>query len=164
MGRTGNAQREHSREGMRYPSDMTEREWLLMAPFIPSAKTGGRRRTTDMREVVNALLYIASSGGTWRMTQTAYSGPWVRATSVAGTAARIGPTNGMKQSSPPIRPSAKAASIPMSRSPMPLSTPITTITTSWPASHRCNMSPKVSSNCATARRCSGGTRRRLRWR
>ena len=46
---------------------MTEREWLLMAPFIPPAKTGGRRRTTDMREVVNALLYIASSGGAWRM-------------------------------------------------------------------------------------------------
>jgi len=46
---------------------MTEREWLLTAPFIPPAKTGGRRRTTDMREVVNALLYIASSGGAWRM-------------------------------------------------------------------------------------------------
>ena len=67
MGWTGIARREHSREGLRYPSDMTEREWLLMAPFIPPAKTGGRRRTTDMREVVNALLYIASSGGAWRM-------------------------------------------------------------------------------------------------
>jgi transposase len=46
---------------------MTDREWLLTAPFIPPAKTGGRRRTTDMREVVNALLYSASSGGAWRM-------------------------------------------------------------------------------------------------
>ena len=67
MGWTGIARREHSREGLRYPSDMTDREWLLTAPFIPPAKTGGRRRTTDMREVVNALLYIASSGGAWRM-------------------------------------------------------------------------------------------------
>ena len=67
MGWTGIARREHSREGLRYPSDMTEREWLLTAPFIPPAKTDGRRRTTDMREVVNALLYIASSGGAWRM-------------------------------------------------------------------------------------------------
>ena len=67
MGWTGIARREHSREGLRYPSDMTEREWLLTAPFIPPAKTGGRRRTTDMREVVNALLYSASSGGAWRM-------------------------------------------------------------------------------------------------
>ena len=67
MGWTGIVRREHSREGLRYPSDMTEREWLLTAPFIPPAKTGGRRRTTDMREVVNALLYIASSGGAWRI-------------------------------------------------------------------------------------------------
>ena len=67
MGWTGIARREHSREGLRYPSDMTDREWLLTAPFIPPAKTGGRRRTTDMREVANALLYIASSGGAWRM-------------------------------------------------------------------------------------------------
>jgi transposase len=67
MGWTGIARREHSREGLRYPNDMTDREWLLTAPFIPPAKTGGRRRTMDMREVVNALLYIASIGGAWRM-------------------------------------------------------------------------------------------------
>ena len=53
---TGIARREPSREGLRYPSDMTDRELLLTAPFIPPAKTGGWRRTTYMREVVNALL------------------------------------------------------------------------------------------------------------
>ena len=73
MGWTGIAQREHSREGLRYPSDMTERGWLLTAPFIPPAKTGGRRRTTDMREVVNALLNIASSGGAWRMSPKCFA-------------------------------------------------------------------------------------------
>lgn len=67
MAWTGIARHEHSREGLRYPSDMTDREWLLTAPFIPSAKSGGRPRTTDMREVVNALLYIAASGCSWRM-------------------------------------------------------------------------------------------------
>ena len=67
MGWTGTARREHSRDGLRYPGDLTEREWALTAPFIPPAKSGGRRRTTDMREVVNALLYVASSGGAWRM-------------------------------------------------------------------------------------------------
>lgn len=61
------ARREHSREGLRYPSDTTDREWMLTAPFIPPAKRGGRRRTTDMRAVVNALLYIAASGCTWRL-------------------------------------------------------------------------------------------------
>ena len=67
MGWTGIARREHSRDGLRYPSDLTDREWAVTAPFIPPAKSGGRRRTTDMREVVNALLYVASSGGAWRM-------------------------------------------------------------------------------------------------
>ena len=67
MGWTGIARDEHNRDGLRYPSDLTDREWALTAPFIPPAKSGGRRRTTDMREVVNALLYVASSGGAWRM-------------------------------------------------------------------------------------------------
>jgi len=64
---SGIARREHSREGLRYPSDMTDREWMVTAPFIPSPKRGGRRRTTDMREAVNAMLYIAASGFAWRL-------------------------------------------------------------------------------------------------
>src|ERR1019366_5859321 len=67
MAWTGIARCEHSRDGLRYPSDMTDREWAVTAPFIPPAKSGGGRRTTDMREVVNALLYVASGGGAWRM-------------------------------------------------------------------------------------------------
>lgn len=67
MGWTGIARAEHNRESLRYPSDLTDREWALTGPFIPPAKSGGRRRTTDMREVVNALLYVGSSGGAWRM-------------------------------------------------------------------------------------------------
>lgn len=55
-----------SREGLRYSSDMTDREWLLTAPSILPAKAEGRRRSADMREVVNALLYIATSGCAWR--------------------------------------------------------------------------------------------------
>lgn len=67
MAWTGIARQEHSRKGLRYSSDMTDREWQLVAPFIPPAKRGGRQRTTDMREVVNALLYIAASGCAWRL-------------------------------------------------------------------------------------------------
>lgn len=66
MAWTDIARRERRREGLRYPSDMTDREWTLSAPFIPSAKGGSRRRTTDMREVVNAILYMAASGCAWR--------------------------------------------------------------------------------------------------
>lgn len=67
MAWTGIARREHSREGSRYPSDMTDEEWALLEPFIRPARHGGQRRTTDMREVVNALLYMASAGCAWRL-------------------------------------------------------------------------------------------------
>jgi putative transposase len=39
----------------RYPTDLTEAEWTLLVSLIPAAKLGGRPRTTDMREVVNAI-------------------------------------------------------------------------------------------------------------
>ena len=51
----------------RYPADLTDTEWTLLAPLIPTAKPGGRPRTTDMREVVNAILYSLRSGCQWRM-------------------------------------------------------------------------------------------------
>ncbi len=58
---------EYSRECARYPSDLTDREWALIEPLLPSAKRGGRPRTTDLREVMDAILYVASSGCQWRM-------------------------------------------------------------------------------------------------
>lgn len=58
---------EHRRDTARYPSDLTDREWALIAPLLPAAKRGGRPRTTDLRAVVDAILYIASSGCQWRM-------------------------------------------------------------------------------------------------
>lgn len=58
---------EYARAGQRYASDLTEREWALISPFLPPARRGGRPRTTDLREVVNALLYMASTGCQWRM-------------------------------------------------------------------------------------------------
>src|SRR5262245_2782035 len=54
----------------RYPTDLTDAEWTIVAPLIPAAKPGGRPRTTDMREVVNATLYILRSGCQWRMLPT----------------------------------------------------------------------------------------------
>jgi len=64
---TAIARREHNRDTLRFPSDFTNREWALIAPLIPAAKHGGRPRTTNMRDVVEAILYIASSGCQWRM-------------------------------------------------------------------------------------------------
>jgi len=52
----------YNRDHLRYPSDVTEEEWGLVAPLIPRAKRGGRKRTTDMRETFNAVMYMLSTG------------------------------------------------------------------------------------------------------
>lgn len=57
----------YERRCARYASDLTDAEWALIAPMMPSANRIGRPRKTDLREVVNALLYLASSGGAWRL-------------------------------------------------------------------------------------------------
>jgi transposase len=53
------------RSGLRYPSDMRDAEWTLVAPLIPPAKRGGRRREVDVREVLNAIFYVLSTGCQW---------------------------------------------------------------------------------------------------
>ena len=58
---------EHRRDCQRYPSDLTDEEWTVVHPLVPPPRPGGRPRKTDMREVLNALLYIASGGIPWRM-------------------------------------------------------------------------------------------------
>ncbi len=50
----------------RYPSDLTDRQWRRLAPLIPPAKPGGRPRSADMREVVDAILYVLRNGVVWR--------------------------------------------------------------------------------------------------
>ena len=56
----------YDRSKLRYPSDLTDAEWALIAPLIPPAKRGGDKRTVDVRAVVNALLYVLSTGCQWR--------------------------------------------------------------------------------------------------
>jgi transposase len=56
----------YDRSRLRYPSDLTDEEWALVEPLIASAKRGGNRRTVNVREVVNALMYVLSSGCQWR--------------------------------------------------------------------------------------------------
>ena len=54
----------------RYPSDLTDEQWAIVAPLIPPAKQsqhGGRPREVDMREVLNTLLYLNRSGCQWAM-------------------------------------------------------------------------------------------------
>lgn len=56
----------HNRDHLRYPSDMTDQGWALIAPLIPPAKHGGRRRSVDVREVLNGIMYVLSTGCQWR--------------------------------------------------------------------------------------------------
>lgn len=49
-----------------YLSDLTDGQWELIEPLIPAPKPGGRPRTTDVREVVNALIYVVRTGCQWR--------------------------------------------------------------------------------------------------
>ena len=56
----------YDRSKLRYPSDLTDDEWKLVEPLIPPGKTGGGKRTVIMREVVNGLMYILSTGCQWR--------------------------------------------------------------------------------------------------
>lgn len=50
-----------------YPSDLTDAQWAILEPLIPAAKFGGRPRAVDMREILNAMLYINRSGCQWDM-------------------------------------------------------------------------------------------------
>jgi transposase len=55
----------YDRSKLRYPSDLTDEEWALVGPLIPPAKRGGNKRTVDVREIVNGLMYILSTGCQW---------------------------------------------------------------------------------------------------
>lgn len=70
MAWTVTARRRYVRRNSRYATDLTDAEWSVIKPLMPSPRYLGRPRKTDLREVVNALLYIASSGGAWRLLPT----------------------------------------------------------------------------------------------
>src|SRR5215510_4578903 len=77
-----------------YPSDLTDREWEYIKRLIPAAKSGGRKRQTDLRLTVNAIFYISRTGNQWRYLPREYP-PWqtvygyFRAWRIAGIWERI---------------------------------------------------------------------------
>jgi len=56
----------YDRSRLRYPSDVSDDEWKLIEPLIPPGKRGGDKRTVNMREIVNGLMYVLSTGCQWR--------------------------------------------------------------------------------------------------
>jgi transposase len=65
MWKTENRPR-YNRDKLRYPSDLTDAEWAHVKPLIPRARPGGGKRKVIMREVVNGMMYILSTGCQWR--------------------------------------------------------------------------------------------------
>jgi transposase len=65
MAWTETARRDYARRGRRYSSDLTDQEWAIIAPLLPPARSTGRPRTTDLRAVMDAVLYMAASGCQW---------------------------------------------------------------------------------------------------
>jgi transposase len=63
---TDDTRLQHDRSGLRYTHDLTDAEWALIKPLIPPAKRGGNKRTVNIREVVNGLMYILGTGCQWR--------------------------------------------------------------------------------------------------
>lgn len=61
------SRRDHVRVCGKYASDLTDAEWGLVAPLTPPVRRTGRPRRTDLREVFNAILYVATTGCQWRM-------------------------------------------------------------------------------------------------
>ena len=51
----------YKRDHLRYPSDLTDEEWAHVEPLIPPARRGGRKRETNMREALNAVMYVLST-------------------------------------------------------------------------------------------------------
>ena len=56
----------YDRSQLRYPSDLTDDEWALIVPLIPPAKPGGNKRTVNLREVMNGVMYVLGTGCQWR--------------------------------------------------------------------------------------------------
>jgi transposase len=63
---TETTRRQYGREDLRYASDVSDEEWVLIEDALPPAKKLGRPRTTELRAVVNALLYMLTTGCQWR--------------------------------------------------------------------------------------------------
>src|ERR1700745_1291022 len=63
---TAKNRRRYDRSVLRYPSDLTDDEWAHVEPWIPPARRGGNKRHVDVREVMNGIMYVLSTGCQWR--------------------------------------------------------------------------------------------------
>jgi putative transposase len=58
-----------------YPSDLSDAEWAVLRPLLPTRKPRGRKREVDFRTVLNGVFYLNKEGCQWRAIPKEY-GPW----------------------------------------------------------------------------------------
>jgi len=72
---TPTTRRQHSRDGLRYETDLTDREWHVLQPHLPEPCRYGRPRAWPLREIVNAIFYLLRGGIAWRLLPSDFP-PW----------------------------------------------------------------------------------------
>ena len=82
------------RRQLRYPTDLTDAEWELVAPLRPPARRGGGKRTVDMRAVVNGLMSVLGTGCQWRALPKDLPARSTVRTAISGTGATTAPWTG----------------------------------------------------------------------
>ena len=64
---TPTTRRQHSRDHLRYETDLSDAEWALIEPLMPAPNPRGRPRAWPLREIVNAIFYVLRGGIAWRL-------------------------------------------------------------------------------------------------
>ena len=72
---TPTTRKQHSRPAARYQTDLTDKEWRLIEPYLPAARKTGRPRAWPMREIINAIFYVLRGGIMWRLLPSDFP-PW----------------------------------------------------------------------------------------
>lgn len=72
---TPTTRRQHSRDGLRYETDLTDGEWRVIEPHLPPSCRRGRPRAWPSREIVNAIFYVLRGGIAWRLLPSDFP-PW----------------------------------------------------------------------------------------
>ena len=83
---TAEHRRAADRSGLRYPSDLTDTEWAIVEPMIPPAKHGGRRRSANVRAVLNGIFYVLWTGCQWKALPKDLCFPKITSGHIDGTA------------------------------------------------------------------------------
>ena len=72
---TPTTRKQHSRKSSRYQTDVTDEEWRVIEPHLPSPNSTGRPRAWPMREIINGIFYVMRSGCPWRLLPIDFP-PW----------------------------------------------------------------------------------------